>query len=93
MTLDLGVLVSGSGTNLQAILDATESRRLDARVRIVISNKPMFLPWRGLNAPASPRVAFLTGSTRRGRPLTKSSCASSPTRERAGWCWPDSCAC
>jgi len=39
-TLDLGVLVSGSGTNLQAILDAVEGGALDARVRLVVSNKP-----------------------------------------------------
>ncbi|MCK6534325.1 MAG: phosphoribosylglycinamide formyltransferase [Polyangiaceae bacterium] len=38
--LDLGVLVSGSGTNLQAILDAVAERRLDARVHVVVSNKP-----------------------------------------------------
>ncbi len=37
--LDLGVLVSGRGSNLQAILDAIASGRLDARVRLVISNK------------------------------------------------------
>lgn len=36
--LELGVLVSGSGTNLQAILDAIRGGRLDARVRVVISN-------------------------------------------------------
>lgn len=40
MTLELGVLVSGNGTNLQAILDAIASGTLDARVRLVISNKP-----------------------------------------------------
>jgi phosphoribosylglycinamide formyltransferase-1 len=34
----VGVLVSGSGTNLQAILDAVSARTLDARVAIVISN-------------------------------------------------------
>jgi phosphoribosylglycinamide formyltransferase-1 len=38
-TLDLGVLVSGSGTNLQAILDAVEKSTLDARVRLVVSNR------------------------------------------------------
>jgi phosphoribosylglycinamide formyltransferase 1 len=38
--LKLGVLVSGSGTNLQAILDAVANRALDADVRIVISNRP-----------------------------------------------------
>ncbi len=34
----LGVLVSGGGTNLQAILDAIEGKTLDARVCVVISN-------------------------------------------------------
>jgi len=36
----LGVLVSGSGTNLQSILDASKARRIDADVVLVISNKP-----------------------------------------------------
>jgi phosphoribosylglycinamide formyltransferase-1 len=39
-TLDLGVLISGRGSNLQAILDAIERGSLDARVRLVISNRP-----------------------------------------------------
>ena len=39
-TLDLGVLISGRGSNLQAILDAIAEGRLDARVRVVISNRP-----------------------------------------------------
>jgi phosphoribosylglycinamide formyltransferase-1 len=34
----LGVLVSGSGTNLQAILDAIAAGKLDARVAVVVSN-------------------------------------------------------
>lgn len=39
MTLRLGVLISGRGSNLQAILDATASQTLDADVRLVISNR------------------------------------------------------
>ena len=35
----LGVLISGSGTNLQAIIDAIEEKRLDAAIRVVISNR------------------------------------------------------
>lgn len=35
----LGILLSGHGTNLQAIIDAVEEGRLDASVRLVISNK------------------------------------------------------
>ena len=38
--LQLGVLVSGNGTNLQAIVDAIAQGRLNAEVRLVISNKP-----------------------------------------------------
>jgi phosphoribosylglycinamide formyltransferase-1 len=37
--ITLGVLVSGGGTNLQAILDAIQEKRLDARVAVVLSNK------------------------------------------------------
>ncbi len=40
MRLALGVLVSGSGSNLQAILDACASGALDAEVRLVLSNRP-----------------------------------------------------
>ena len=40
MTLALGVLVSGSGSNLQAILDAIERKTLDAECRVVLSNRP-----------------------------------------------------
>ena len=39
MTIDLGVLISGRGSNLEAILDAIARGSLDARVRLVISNK------------------------------------------------------
>jgi phosphoribosylglycinamide formyltransferase 1 len=36
----LGVLISGEGTNLQAIIDAVERGDLLADIRIVISNRP-----------------------------------------------------
>jgi len=36
----LGVLVSGSGSNLQAIIDNIEGGRLDARIQIIVSNLP-----------------------------------------------------
>jgi phosphoribosylglycinamide formyltransferase-1 len=38
--ITIGVLVSGSGTNLQAILDAVAAGKLDARVAVVVSNVP-----------------------------------------------------
>jgi phosphoribosylglycinamide formyltransferase 1 len=36
----LGVLASGGGTNLQALLDACAARRVDAEVALVLSNIP-----------------------------------------------------
>lgn len=38
--INLVVLISGSGSNLQAIIDAIESRQLEARISAVISNRP-----------------------------------------------------
>jgi len=38
--LDLGVLVSGVGSNLQAILDGIAAGTLNARVKVVIANRP-----------------------------------------------------
>ena len=37
--LRVGVLASGRGSNLQAIIDAIEAGRLDARITVVLSNK------------------------------------------------------
>jgi phosphoribosylglycinamide formyltransferase-1 len=40
MSIKLGVLISGSGTNLQAIIDRIADGSLDASVEIVISSRP-----------------------------------------------------
>lgn len=40
MALKIGVLISGSGSNLQAIIDEIEAGRLDAEVCVVISSRP-----------------------------------------------------
>lgn len=37
--VNIGVLVSGSGTNLQSIIDAIEAGRLSASIKVVLSNK------------------------------------------------------
>ncbi len=36
----LGVLISGRGSNLQAIIDAIKSKQLNAQIAVVISNRP-----------------------------------------------------
>jgi phosphoribosylglycinamide formyltransferase-1 len=38
--IKLGVLVSGNGSNLQAIIDAIEAGRINARIACVVSNNP-----------------------------------------------------
>ncbi len=66
-TLDLGVLVSGRGSNLAAILEAQARGRLDARIRIVISNQP--------------DAAALARAERAGVPTRVISHRGFPTRE------------
>jgi phosphoribosylglycinamide formyltransferase-1 len=39
MSRRLGVLISGRGSNLQAIIDATRDGRLDAEIALVVSNR------------------------------------------------------
>ncbi len=39
MTATLVILISGSGTNLQAIIDAIESQQLQAKIALVVSNR------------------------------------------------------
>jgi phosphoribosylglycinamide formyltransferase-1 len=38
--LKIGVLVSGRGSNLQAIIDAIEAKKINAEIAVVISNVP-----------------------------------------------------
>jgi phosphoribosylglycinamide formyltransferase-1 len=40
MTVNVGVLISGSGTNLQALLDASNDADYPARVSVVIASRP-----------------------------------------------------
>jgi len=39
-SFNIAVLVSGSGSNLQALIDRVESGALEARIALVLSNKP-----------------------------------------------------
>ena len=39
MNRRLGILISGRGSNLQAIIDAISEKRLDAEIAVVISNR------------------------------------------------------
>ena len=56
--LSLGVLVSGTGSNLQAILDAIAGGRLDATVRLVISNKSGALALERAKAASIPTLCL-----------------------------------
>ena len=40
MTIRLGILASGRGTNAQAMIDAAAAGRLDADIRLIIANRP-----------------------------------------------------
>lgn len=40
MSIKLGVLISGSGTNLQALIDAIAAGKLDASIELAVSSRP-----------------------------------------------------
>src|SRR6188472_2593363 len=53
----IAVLISGRGSNLQALIDAVAQRRLDAEIAVVISNRPGAY---GLERAAAAGLATLT---------------------------------
>lgn len=69
MVLKIGVLASHGGSNMQAIIDAIEAGRLDARIVLVISNnsgsgaleraREHGLPWRHLSGVQLPDAGRL----------------------------------
>ena len=71
--LKLGVLASGRGSNLQAIIDAIERQSLDATIEVIVSNKPeamalqrakdhnlrgMFLDPQSVREEVNPKIAY-----------------------------------
>ncbi len=60
--LPIGALASGGGTNLQAIIDAIADGRLDAEIRVVISNNSRSLALKRARAAGIP-TAHLSGAT------------------------------
>ncbi len=77
-TLRLGVLVSGSGSNLQALIDAIENNTLtDTEIALVVGNKAnaqgiqralkhhiptMYLPWQSPKSQTAPNQGMLFDS-------------------------------
>ncbi len=54
----MGVLVSGSGSNLQAIIDNIETGWLDARIKVVVSNLPEVYALERANKHGIPAVVI-----------------------------------
>lgn len=69
MTKHLAVLISGSGSNLQAIIDAIAVGRLDARIAVVVSNRADAYGLTRAEQAGIPAVTFPLAPYRRaGRP-------------------------
>lgn len=62
MSFPVAVLVSGRGTNLQAILDACASGALDARVVLVASNRDGVPALERAARAGAPRASFTTAA-------------------------------
>ena len=72
--LPIGVLLSGSGTNLQALIDAIETGALNAQIKLVVGSRPSAY---GLNA-RRPRASRPSRSPRRFTPTPFRPTRSSP---------------
>lgn len=68
--LRLGVLVSGSGTNLQAVLDAAAAGRLDAEVAVVISDSASAFALERARRAGVPAVHLDRAATGSGAPFS-----------------------
>ena len=60
----LAILISGEGSNLQAIIDAIDEAKLDARIVIVISNRANA---RGLNRARQAEIPAVVVATLKGQ--------------------------
>lgn len=82
--LSLAVLVSGNGTNLQAILDAIEVGNLHARVVCVISNRPDVRALKRAKSAGVPAICIPHGKFE-SRQLFDEHLASEVSRFGADW--------
>ncbi|MDO4400403.1 MAG: phosphoribosylglycinamide formyltransferase [Coriobacteriia bacterium] len=57
-SLKIGVLISGSGTNLQAIIDAIDAGKVNAQVVLVLSSRPDAYGLQRAEAAGIPTVAL-----------------------------------
>ncbi len=60
MSIKLGVLLSGSGTNLQALIDAIRCGGLDASIELVVSSRPNAYGLQRARAAHIPTLALST---------------------------------
>lgn len=56
--LNIGVLISGSGTNLQAIIDAIDAGKVNAKIVLVLSSRPDAYGLQRAEAAGIPTVAL-----------------------------------
>ena len=88
----LGILISGRGSNFEAIANNIAAGKLDAEIAVVLSNRAAaagldIARARGLNAECIPSKAWTARSTTECWWNRSSGIAST------WFAWPDSCAC
>ena len=82
--LPIGVLLSGSGTNLQALIDAIDAGELNAEIKLVVGSRPSAF---GLKRSRCPRRSTPIRSRQ-----TRSLPMSCLRQAASTWLWPVTCA-
>ncbi len=94
MPARLAVLISGNGSNLQAILDAIRLRMLDAETVVVVSNRKNAFGLERARAGA-PRATIRSSPIAMPDAAVRSTTPTwlpwSRSMRRIGWCWQGGC--
>lgn len=90
--LPIGVLLSGSGTNLQALIDAIAAGTLNAQIKLVVASRPSAYGLKRAEAAGIRRSRSRKTSTRIPSRPTRSSRMNCWPPDASTWSWPATCA-
>jgi folate-dependent phosphoribosylglycinamide formyltransferase PurN len=85
------VLISGNGSNLQAIIDACKQKKINGTIRAVFSNKADAFGLERARKPTFPRTRWKPASSPGVKPLTANWCKRLMPTRRMWWCWRAIC--
>lgn len=85
------VLISGNGSNLQAVIDACKQKKINGTIRAVFSNKADAFGLERARRKTSPRTRWKPVSLPVAKPLTANWYKRLTPTHPMSWCWRGIC--